>query len=74
MLQLDRSRKLFVLIAALAMITACAGSESQTDRSALSEQTEAFDTLVTTEWLSQHLDDANTHTVVPSQGTAQADD
>ena len=43
------SRRPLILIAALALITACAGPESQTDLT--------FETLVTPEWLSQHLDD-----------------
>jgi len=44
-----RSRRLFILIAALALITGCANSKSQPDAT--------MDTLVTAEWLSQHLDD-----------------
>ena len=43
------SRRTLILIAALALITACASPESQTDLS--------IETLVTPEWLSQHLDD-----------------
>jgi thiosulfate/3-mercaptopyruvate sulfurtransferase len=43
------SRKLFILIAALALISGCASSKSQPDAT--------MDTLVTAEWLSQHLDD-----------------
>ncbi|MGD2154075.1 MAG: sulfurtransferase, partial [Gemmatimonadales bacterium] len=43
------SRRPLVLIAALALITACASPESQTDLT--------IETLVTPEWLSQHLDD-----------------
>jgi len=43
------SRRLFILIAVLALMTACASPKSQTDLT--------IDTLVTTEWLSQHLDD-----------------
>jgi thiosulfate/3-mercaptopyruvate sulfurtransferase len=43
------SRKLLVLIAALALTTSCASSKPKTDLT--------IDTLVTTEWLSQHLDD-----------------
>jgi thiosulfate/3-mercaptopyruvate sulfurtransferase len=45
----DCSRRLLILIAALALITACASPESQTDLT--------IETLVTPEWLSQHLDD-----------------
>ena len=44
-----RARRLFILIAALALITGCAGSKSQPDAT--------MDTLVTAQWLSQHLDD-----------------
>jgi len=47
------SHKLLLLIAALTLITATGRSESQTDISADNK----MDTLVTTEWLSQHLDD-----------------
>ena len=43
------SRKLFILIAVLALTTACAKTNSQPDTT--------MDTLVTAEWLSQHLDD-----------------
>jgi len=43
------SRRPLILIAALALITACASPESQTDLT--------IETLVTPEWLSQHLDD-----------------
>ena len=43
------SRKLFILIAALVLISGCAGSKSQPDAT--------MDTLVTAQWLSQHLDD-----------------
>jgi len=43
------SRKLFILIAAVALMTGCAKSNSQPDT--------AMDTLVTAEWLSQHLED-----------------
>ena len=45
------SRRLFVLIAALALAAGCAGSKTQPDAT--------MDSLVTTEWLSQHLDDPN---------------
>jgi thiosulfate/3-mercaptopyruvate sulfurtransferase len=44
-----RSRRPLILIGVLALITACASPESQTDLS--------IETLVTPEWLSQHLDD-----------------
>ena len=44
-----RSQKLLVLIAALAHTTACASSNSQPDAT--------MDSLVTTQWLSEHLDD-----------------
>jgi thiosulfate/3-mercaptopyruvate sulfurtransferase len=60
-----RSRKLFVLTAALVFVTAFASSETQPDT--------AMDTLVTTEWLSQHLDDPDlvvldcTVSVVPDE-------
>jgi len=43
------SRKLFILIAAVALMTGCAKSNSQPDT--------VMDTLVTAEWLSQHLED-----------------
>jgi len=43
------SRKLFILIAALALITGCASSKPQPDTS--------MDSLVTAQWLSEHLDD-----------------
>ena len=43
------SRKLLILIAALALAAGCASSQSQPDAT--------MDTLVTAEWLSQHLDD-----------------
>ena len=43
------SRKLFISIAALALLTGCARSNSQPDT--------VMDTLVTAEWLSQHLED-----------------
>ena len=44
-----RSQKLFILIAALALTTACASSNSQPDAT--------MDSLVSTQWLSEHLDD-----------------
>jgi thiosulfate/3-mercaptopyruvate sulfurtransferase len=43
------SRKTFILIAALALTTACARSNPQPET--------VMDTLVSPEWLSQHLDD-----------------
>jgi thiosulfate/3-mercaptopyruvate sulfurtransferase len=43
------SRKIFILIAALALVTGCAKSNPQPDA--------VMDTLVTPEWLSQHLED-----------------
>jgi len=48
MLLFDRSRKLFVLIAVLAMITACAGPESQTDQPDLSDGDSALKFAVPT--------------------------
>ena len=42
-------RKLVVLIAALALVTGCASSKSQPDA--------MMDTLVTAQWLSEHIDD-----------------
>jgi len=54
------SRKLFILIAALAVMTACADSGPQPDL-AVAENAQQpapiTDTLVTTQWLSLHLDD-----------------
>jgi thiosulfate/3-mercaptopyruvate sulfurtransferase len=47
---------LFVIIAVLAVITACGGSEPQTEVSIAEEQPLPLpDTLVTTEWLAEHL-------------------
>jgi len=43
------SRKFFILIAALALAAGCASSKPQPDAT--------MDSLVTAEWLSQHLDD-----------------
>ena len=51
----NRSREFFILIAALALMTACASTESQPDLTTDLDAT--MDTLVTTQWLSQHLDD-----------------
>ena len=54
------SRQLFVLIAALAVGTACAAPGPQTEATIAEEAvqiTPAIDTLVTTQWLSDHLDD-----------------
>jgi thiosulfate/3-mercaptopyruvate sulfurtransferase len=48
-------RKLFILIAALALVSACSGSDSQPG-AAVGADVE-MDTLVTTQWLSEHLDD-----------------
>jgi thiosulfate/3-mercaptopyruvate sulfurtransferase len=52
-----RSRKTLIFIAALAFTGACAGPESQPGQPTASEQPAPLDTLVTTEWLSEHLDD-----------------
>jgi len=49
------SRRLFILISALALTTACASSESRPDLT--TDLDDTMDTLVTTEWLSQHLND-----------------
>jgi type IV pilus biogenesis protein CpaD/CtpE len=43
------SRKLLILIAALALMTGCASSESQPNAT--------MNSLVTAQWLSEHLDD-----------------
>ena len=59
------ARKLFILIAAWALTTACASSRSQPDLSpgaeadlpAPSVSPPPMDTLVSTEWLSEHLED-----------------
>jgi thiosulfate/3-mercaptopyruvate sulfurtransferase len=51
------SRKLLISIAALALISACSGTESQPGQPSALEQPAPMDTLVTAEWLSQHLDD-----------------
>ena len=48
-------RKLVVLIAPLAIVVACATSEPQPGAQA--GATATMDTLVTTQWLSEHLDD-----------------
>jgi thiosulfate/3-mercaptopyruvate sulfurtransferase len=53
----DDSRKLFVLIVGLALTIACAGPQPQPDQATSAEQLPPIDTLVTTEWLSRHLDD-----------------
>jgi thiosulfate/3-mercaptopyruvate sulfurtransferase len=42
-------RKLFILVAVLALVTGCASSDSRPEAS--------MDSLVTAEWLSRHLDD-----------------
>jgi len=44
-----RSQRIFILIAALALVAGCASSKPQPD--------ETMDTLVTAQWLSEHLDD-----------------
>jgi len=49
-----RSRGLFILIGALTLATACASSGSQ---HRLAARDATMDTLVSTQWLSQHLDD-----------------
>jgi thiosulfate/3-mercaptopyruvate sulfurtransferase len=49
------SRKYFILIATLALVTACAGPEPQPDLTGVVDAT--IDSLVTTQWLSEHLDD-----------------
>jgi thiosulfate/3-mercaptopyruvate sulfurtransferase len=51
------SRKLLILIAALALTGACAGPESQPGQPTALETPAPMDTLVTAEWLSEHLDD-----------------
>ncbi len=56
----DCSRKLVILIAALAVISGCASPASQpevTIAQTADQPAPVMDTLVTTEWLSQHLDD-----------------
>lgn len=50
-------RSLVVLIAALALVPACASSDSQPIANAGVDAT--IDSLVTTQWLSEHLDDPN---------------
>jgi thiosulfate/3-mercaptopyruvate sulfurtransferase len=50
-------RSLFILIAALAIMTACASSTSQPEPDLTTALDANMDTLVTTEWLSQHLSD-----------------
>ena len=50
-------RKVLVLCAALAFATACAGPDSQPEQPAVAQQLPPMDTLVTTQWLSEHLDD-----------------
>ena len=49
------SRSLFILIAALALVGACASSQLQPDLTVAPDTT--MDTLVSTEWLNQHLGD-----------------
>jgi thiosulfate/3-mercaptopyruvate sulfurtransferase len=50
-------RRVLFLAAALALSSACAGPESQPGQPAALEQPAPMDSLVTTEWLSEHLDD-----------------
>jgi thiosulfate/3-mercaptopyruvate sulfurtransferase len=60
MLPRHRPWKLFILIAFLALQVACASSTSQPSPSVeltTDQPTPPTDTLVTTEWLSEHLDD-----------------
>ena len=70
MLNRNCSHRLFILIAALITIVAHGMSESQPD----SVVQDKMGTLVTTEWLSQHLDDADlvvldcTVRMVPKEG------
>ncbi|MBU1664734.1 MAG: hypothetical protein KKG92_04950, partial [Gammaproteobacteria bacterium] len=65
-----RSPGLLVLIAASTLLAACGGSESQPNVSA----DNTMDTLVSTEWLSQHLADPDlvvldcTVQMVPKEG------
>ena len=51
------SRKILILIATVALTSACAGPESQPGQPTALEQPAPMDTLVTTEWLSEHLED-----------------
>ena len=54
------SRRLSILIATLALTTACAVPESQPDLTiaqGAEQPTPVMDTLVTAQWLSEHLDD-----------------
>jgi thiosulfate/3-mercaptopyruvate sulfurtransferase len=53
----DGSRKIFVLIAGLALTIACSGPQSQPDQATTAEQPSPIDSLVTTDWLSRHLHD-----------------
>ena len=56
------SRRLSILIATLALVTACAVPESQPDLTiaqGAEQPTPVMDTLVTAQWLSEHLDDAD---------------
>jgi thiosulfate/3-mercaptopyruvate sulfurtransferase len=57
MTHLVGSRKLFFLILVLLITVACAGQQPQTDEAATAEPLPPIDSLVTTEWLAQHLDD-----------------
>lgn len=49
------SQKLLGLIAALGLVTACSPQADQTAATAQADS--SFDTLVTAQWLSQHIDD-----------------
>lgn len=54
------SRELVTLVAAVALMTACAGANSPATSSRRLDADQpppSMDTLVTTEWLNQHLDD-----------------
>jgi thiosulfate/3-mercaptopyruvate sulfurtransferase len=50
-------RKGLIFIAAVVLTSACAGPESQPGQPAALEQPAPMDSLVTTQWLSEHLDD-----------------
>ena len=53
----DWHRRSLVLVSVLVLASACAGPESQPGQSPAVEQPAPMDLLVTTEWLSEHLDD-----------------
>ena len=57
MSHLDGSRKFFVLIASLTLLIACSGPQSRPEGATTADQTPPMDSLVTTEWLGQHLND-----------------